>query len=319
MNATYGTLQNFIPVTDIVAREFIVENCLKIAKSVDFNDYFGDVAPNELKQLIIYDRGTTMVFPESRYADYEVNLNVERQKTHFVTYGNEKFVKSLTRICKEARESGFFDGSIFGYSKLDKEFTDRFKSILERSRGGGYWIWKPYLIQKALESIAEDDILVYCDAGCTINKQGKSKLENIYKKIVNESKYGIIGFDLVIHKEAEWTNEKLFEYFGISKSDERNRQSSQLMASIIIMRKCQHSKLLVKEWLDALYFDPELFTDTYNEYQVSPQFNDHRHDQSVFSILRKLRGCEIINDDTYARYDWSTLADTPFQTTRIRE
>ena len=75
---------------------------------------------------------------------------------------------------------------------------------------------------------------------------------------------------------------------------------------------------MIKEWLDSLYQDEYLFTDEYNEFEISHQFEDHRHDQSMFSVLRKIRGCTILPDDTFA-FDWSTVQDVPFLTTRIRE
>ena len=334
MNAIYGTAKTFIDVTQIVTGAFIVEDCLKVPNSVSFNELFGDVAPNEPKNLTVTNRGVKMIFPEIRNADYCMRIgysgsqkywnlpaetqvvDTETQKTHFLTFGNERFTKSVARICDEARQSGFFDGNVEGLSQVDDEFKSKFKNILARPRGGGYWIWKPHIISQALQRIADNDILVYCDAGCTVNKKGMQKWCNL-KKTVNGSKYGIIGFELT-HKEAKYTNEKVFEHFRIPLDDTHVRQSSQIMASIIIIRKCPYSQALIQEWLDTLNVNAELFTDHYNGYQKTTLFHDHRHDQSVLSVLRKIRGCALIPDDTFA-HDWTTIADVPFLTTRIRE
>ena len=334
MNATYGTFQTFINVTEIAAGAFMVEDFIKIPQSISFNELFSDVAPNESKNLIISTQNFTISLPEDRNADYIIRIgyagsfkywqlslqtkivDIDTQKTHFLTYGNERFAKSVLRICNEAKESNFFDYLIDGSTLLDNEFKTKFSNVLQRSRGGGYWIWKPHIINEALQKIADDDILVYCDAGCTINKNGSKKWVQL-KKVVNGSKFGIVGFQLT-HREQKYTNEKVFEHFSIAESDLSIRDSPQFMASIIIIRKCAYSQMLIDEWVKTLHTDVKLFTDDYNSQTKTNQFIDHRHDQSVFSVLRKIRGCAVLPDDTFA-HDWSTITDVPFQTTRIRE
>jgi hypothetical protein len=63
--------------------------------------------------------------------------------------------------------------AVFGADDLDDEFKLNFKDILREQRGGGYWIWKPYIIKKHLDKINDNDILIYMDAGCSININGK--------------------------------------------------------------------------------------------------------------------------------------------------
>ncbi len=43
-------------------------------------------------------------------------------------------------------------------------FVNRNKNILERKRGAGYWLWKPYLIFQELYLARDGDIIVYSDA-----------------------------------------------------------------------------------------------------------------------------------------------------------
>ena len=40
---------------------------------------------------------------------------------------------------------------------------------VKQPRGGGYWIWKSHIIKK-INEINDNDILIYLDAGCSINK-----------------------------------------------------------------------------------------------------------------------------------------------------
>jgi hypothetical protein len=97
---------------------------------------------------------------------------------HFITYANDKFNKSKNRILKQAKQSNFFK-TIKAYSPSDitVDFQSKFSKILKHQRGGGYWIWKFDIIIQTLQNIPQNDILVYLDAGCTINQNGKHMFE----------------------------------------------------------------------------------------------------------------------------------------------
>jgi hypothetical protein len=43
-------------------------------------------------------------------------------------------------------------------------FSNRNKNILERKRGAGYWLWKPYIIFQELYLARDGDVIVYSDA-----------------------------------------------------------------------------------------------------------------------------------------------------------
>lgn len=76
-------------------------------------------------------------------------------------------------LYNEALNSNWFNSiSVYGPQDLDDEFKTRFKDILNLPHGSGYWIWKVYIINRKLDEIKEGDILIYLDAGCTINKKG---------------------------------------------------------------------------------------------------------------------------------------------------
>lgn len=41
----------------------------------------------------------------------------------------------------------------------------------------GYGIWKPYIVNQKLSEIYDNDILVYLDAGCSINIRGGDQIQ----------------------------------------------------------------------------------------------------------------------------------------------
>lgn len=215
---------------------------------------------------------------------------------HLITYSNHKFEGSKYRLYKEANNVGWFDTiTAYGVEDLDNNFKNHFKNILEQPRGGGYWIWKYYFIKKKLDEINHNDILIYLDAGCTINPKGKEKF-NEYIELLNKNDEGIISFQME-HLEKKFTTKEIFNYFNIKINGEI-ANTGQIVSTIRIMKKNKNLINLINLEGKTLYDNPLLFTDYYNKNQES-YFIDNRHDQSIFSIIRKLNNTIILNDETF--------------------
>ena len=99
---------------------------------------------------------------------------------HLISYGDDNYRDAKKRIEMEASSTGWFDSiTVYGPEILDNNFKNKFKEVLNHPRGAGYWIWKNYIIKKKLSEINDNDILIYVDAGCSINKKGKKDLMNM--------------------------------------------------------------------------------------------------------------------------------------------
>jgi hypothetical protein len=85
--------------------------------------------------------------------------------------------------------------------------------ILKNNRGYGYWLWKSFIILKTLESIDEEDIIVYADSGCSLNINGLNRL-NEYFDIVKNSKYGILTFETPFI-EKQYTKRDVFDHMKL--------------------------------------------------------------------------------------------------------
>lgn len=235
-------------------------------------------------------------------------------KIIFLTFGNKKFYNSLDRIKKEALSFNIFDNiMIYNDVQLIDDFPEFWTThenfIKNNNRGYGYWIWKSFLVLKTLESMNENDILVYADAGCELNKEGIKRL-NEYFEIVKNSNYGSLSFELT-YPEKQWTKMDLFNELDMNTNEHLNNK--QLMATSFILKKCNHTIKLVIEWYkySSIY---SLIDDSQSNAKNDNMFCEHRHDQSIFSLIRKKYGTEIIyNDvDTYNNF-------SPIKAKRIRE
>lgn len=177
---------------------------------------------------------------------------------------------------------------------------------------------KNYIIKKKLSEINDNDILIYLDAGCHINVNGKKRFDE-YIDIVNTGEKGLMSFQMSHHPEKNWTVKEIFEYFNVD-IDSEIATSGQIAATMQVIKKVPHSIKLIDLWVDTLYKSPILFTDYYNKTnKPSSFFNENRHDQSIFSIIRKIHGSHVIEDDTWVEnFGDDTSITVPFWATRIR-
>lgn len=235
-------------------------------------------------------------------------------KKYLISYGDDAYASQKIFFRETAVSSSFFDDVvIFTPNDIDPLFAFQAKTARERPRGGGYWIWKPYFVKKAFDRMDDNDVLVYCDAGCMINSNGWQRFEQ-YISILEKSDLGIIGFELP-HQEIEYTKKEVFDYFDV---DAEIIKSNQIMATVFLLKKCDHTRALIDEWYTIACHNPSLFTDELDGFIQYPEFIDHRHDQSIWSVIRKIRGAVIIPDETYFLDFLREGQGFPFWATRLK-
>ncbi len=219
-------------------------------------------------------------------------------KYYFVSFANEVYYNALQRIKKEAEQFELFDEiNCFTNNDLKSiiEFWNRNGNFIENNkRGYGYWIWKPFIVLNTLKKMNDNDILVYCDAGCTLNIHAKSRFIE-YLRMTKESTNGILAFDLA-HIEKYFTKNDIFEYFNL---DNDPKNSKQTMATSFLIKKCDSSLEFVNNWYEIMSNNYDLITDSPSISQNCLEFIDNRHDQSIFSRLCKKYNVTKINDETW--------------------
>jgi hypothetical protein len=235
---------------------------------------------------------------------------------HFISYGDQKYSNSKFRIKEEAKSFGFDVVDVFGPEDLDPKFVEKTSPFIHHHRGGGYWLWKPYLLKKKFDQMQLGDYLIYADAGCHVNIHGKERFK-YYLNLLDNDESGVLSFDLTTFLEKIFTTEKVFEYFGIGEGNDLIRESGMLIATILIFKKNESSIRLIDDFYKVATERPDLFSDIHNDYKRQNYFSDHRHDQSIFSILRKLHGTIKVADETYSE-KWNELMHIPILATRIR-
>ena len=242
---------------------------------------------------------------------------MSNQKINFITYGDNEFFIQKRHLINLAKKSELFDKCI-GYSPkdIDREFKNKFSEILSQPRGGGFWLWKYYIIQKSLENMKQNDLLVYSDSGSSFNKMGKERFLH-YIDLINNSGKGNLRFRMEFI-ENEWTTKEIFNYFNLQPNSSFGT-SGQFHATHMIFKKNENSLEILNSFRELLNKDPFLITDKYNNNSQIDSFKDNRHDQSILSLLSKIYGCvEVNKDETCMANILENQENYPFISTRRR-
>lgn len=252
------------------------------------------------------------------------------EKKVICTFGNYPLSKGFDRYRKDGQKMNTFD-EVYTYDEkeLDKEFKRKFgRYMYPYSRGYGYWCWKPYIIRKTLDKMEEGDILLYTDLGCFLNIDGRTRLLE-YFEMVRTSESGILGTRSqeksyngrpeTIRYDYQWTKGDVFDYFGV-RNDKSYTHTTQFESGIIFIRKSAVSIAFIDEWLEAIYKDFSLITDSPSRSPNLEGFIENRHDQSIYSILaKKYRIGEFSTNETCTstrEESWDELKEYPIHARR---
>lgn len=237
-------------------------------------------------------------------------------KIHFLSFASHAFYDTLNRLEKEAVACDFFDTiNCMRVHDLPVRYRIENLFLLNRLRRGyGYWMWKSFITKSALEKIEFGDILVYADAGSVINRGGAKRFYE-YIEMLNKSTISNLSFQST-HPEREYVKGDLFKYFKL-QDNEVIKKSGQLIATIFFIRKDENAVKLIEKWYEICHLRTDLITDKESRYPNDAAFIDHRHDQSVFSLLRKVEGSIILPDETF-HTNWDANTHIPIHARRIR-
>ncbi len=138
------------------------------------------------------------------------------RELHFISYGDDNFKRSRERIYHEALNANLFKTITIYTPESIPEFIESHRDFIHKnSRGGGYWIWKSYVIQQKLQELGDGEYLFYADAGSSLIEANIQYLP-IFLDYIDEGN-DILCFQLG-HLERDWTKADLFDYVSVDMS-----------------------------------------------------------------------------------------------------
>lgn len=236
----------------------------------------------------------------------------------FITFSDTSLFKARERIRRQAESLEFFD-EIRTYTERDlsPDFTHRMGRLLSPfCQGFGYWCWKPWIILHSLEDMEEGDRLLYLDVGCHINPYGKKRFLE-YVNMLDKDPFGLVVFGNGC-TECHWTKGDVFHHFSIDIHDEKFTQTQQIAGGYLFIRKNPAVESMLREWMNVFYHHLNLVDDTPSLSPDLPGFRNNRQDQSILSILCKMRGVQPLplSEVQPADGDWEKMTEFPIQDRR---
>jgi len=228
-------------------------------------------------------------------------------KKYHINYANGRYLKAQEYCSQSAKAAGFNEVISYTINDIDRDFLEKNIKILSQPRGAGYWIWKPYFIKKTLDKMNDGELLVYSDSGSYYQESTQPLIDLIQKE-----KTGVLSFELKGLLEKVYTKRDTFVLMGLD--DPKYSESSQREATYIWLIKNDFTVNLINEYLEYAQ-DDRIISDLPSQNENFPEFQDHRHDQSIWSLLCKKyditphrlisqHGTHLVNDfpnDTYGQ------------------
>jgi hypothetical protein len=225
------------------------------------------------------------------------SLSGEALKFLFITYGDgdNNFIEAANRLSGQARNLNLFDKVInLDKTKLQSisfEYSN-FVNNLDKSnkRPFEHWSAKAFaVLESQKQTFGEFDVVLYADAGCEIPNNLTSKyllkkyLTDAYLKGGLSEKTGSL--------EIEMTKLELLKYLNVSSD---LIYSNQIQDTWFIMKISTENLKMCLDW--TTFNNPKLkLIQDANKHEELSAFIEHRHSQSIFSLLWKMHEMPTMN------------------------
>jgi hypothetical protein len=199
--------------------------------------------------------------------------------TTLICYASGRFIDYQDGLIDTAKSVGGVRRAL-RYTKrtIPEEYRKKHLSIFSQTRGDGYWLWKPYIIERELLRLPAGSFLLYCDSACEVI----NSLNPLFE-LAKNARCGVVCFELP-YPEKQYTKREVFDVLNMDILE--HGETPQRLASYICFRVCSESIAFVKRWKELCEV-PLLLTDLPSRNSECSEFIEHRHDQSLFSMLTK--------------------------------
>ncbi len=256
-------------------------------------------------------------------------------KVYLCSFASPDLKLSVNRFISQSRSLKLYeDVKIFGWEDLSIKKKKQIESFFKKGekRLYGYASWKAEIILSYLDKIPENSILQYSDIGCVFNVNGKERLKDYInitdKKKILAFKYSYPNFNIKnkykfqIYYENQYTKADTWTYLNID-NDSNILKTEQICSGIIFLKNTLYVKEILNNWKKASNID-SLIDNSKSVKQNHPNFIEHRHDQSIFSLLCKKENifCLSASECEWAEFEnkriWTHLYNYPILAKRIK-
>lgn len=235
---------------------------------------------------------------------------------HLVSFADRRYRGSLARLRGEAAALGrFATVRTLDERDLGAGYLARHGDTPRRHRRGfGLWTWKPAVIAATLADVPVGDLVVYCDAGCSLNAEGRPRLDD-YLALAAGHPTGVLAFALD-GTVGQWCKRAALAACDCDRP--AARRLPMISATCLVLRSGVAARELVAAWWERMA-DLRLVDDSPSPGGEHPEFRAHRHDQSLFTLLAHPAAVLSIPDETWWPGAWHARRGFPIHARRWRQ
>lgn len=201
---------------------------------------------------------------------------------YFLVYNDDTHSNNINTLLESVKKYGSsFQIIVFEKKDIDKEFARKHASILSCKRGGGYWLWKSYIINETLKKINNNDVLFYLDSKYYFIADFMKFTEDclriseyvVWKNKPNEPTYYM----------KHWCKMDVIQKYNMFKTVFTDN-AEDCWGGALLLKKTERTIKYVNEWF-TMCCDYENITDSPSKIPNDANFKEHRHDQSLLSVI----------------------------------
>ena len=219
-------------------------------------------------------------------------------RLYVCNYADARYKSQQELNTSSAYEFGKVDQVIEFHENDIQDLKEAYPQHFKIARGGGLWLWKPYIILKTLDRIEYGDYLFYCDSGAVF-------IDDLHQMIPDME---ASGKDLMVVEQPLlshcFTKKECYYLMGWD-----NYSGNQILSGYILMKKSAQSISYMQEWLENMKDIRKAYGKKFlNEIDEFKDFISHREDQSVLDILRQKWGIEGHRDPSdFGIFPWQYM------------
>ena len=238
-----------------------------------------------------------------------IRLDPEVGRIHLVTFadGSTRWRLAGSRLVRQAKASTWFQSAeIWTLERLLGTIPsfahDNTKLDFYSTRGLGFWLWRPYILEYILSSMPRDSVLLFLDAGCQLNVSAASK-QRFSSYIYQARRSGnlIMRIDQSLDR---WCKGDLLAATGLLQ---RAADICLVEPGVFFLTNNEANMNLIKEWKHLGSTQSNHFIDDSASHVANaPGFQEHRHDQAILTCLGETFHLNSIPQETYYPDAWKS-------------
>jgi hypothetical protein len=233
---------------------------------------------------------------------------------HLMTFhSGHAYSLAAERLARQAKTTGWFASVDIFHPASEHAAMQAFNAnhgefVSRNPRGYGCWRWKPLLVQAMLAALPENDHLYYMDAGCELSVLGSARFAALDRELAVR---GVLCFEIGFAELGWCKHESVDAIFG--GWNDAAMASRQIQATWFGLRNTASVRKRIAEWAQWAVRG-ELITDSYDPRRQHPSFQNHRHDQALWSLVLKKHGIRPLPQEDcferwlYVRDSWVLLS-----------